>query len=142
VERPAQVRLDHDAPVFVRHSRDQAVARHACVVDEDVQLADGVDQCLRLLGVGYVRLDGPRSGLTRNLFGLVLAGAVAERDVRARARELEGDRTPDPTRAAGDEGGLPLERRERVSQRRASPRACRSPRASRRTRFSHCGRFA
>ena len=41
--------------------------------------------------------------------GLVGAGAVAEHDLRAGARELDDDRAADPARAAGDERRLPLE---------------------------------
>ena len=50
------------------------------------------DEALGLVGVGDVGLHGGRTGLTRDLLGLVLAGAIAERDARAGARELERDR--------------------------------------------------
>jgi len=45
----------------------------------------------------------------RDLLGFVLAGAIAERDRRACAGQLERDGAADPARAAGDESGLPLE---------------------------------
>ena len=115
MEDTAEIRLDHDAPVLVGHAREQTVPRHAGVVDEDVELAGRVDQSLRLLGVGDVRLDGACTCFASDLFGLVLARAIAERDVGSGARELEGDRTPDTPRPARDEGGLTLQRRERVS---------------------------
>jgi hypothetical protein len=38
-----------------------------------------------------------RTRLARDFLGLVLAGAIAERDVRARARELKRDRAADST---------------------------------------------
>ena len=139
---PAEIRLDHDAPVLVGHAGDQTVACHAGIVDEDVELAHPVDQCLRLFRVGDVGLDGACACFASDLFRLILARAVAEGDDGSGARELERDRTPDTPRPTRDEGGLPVQRRERVRQREASPRACRSLPASRPRSSSRCGRFA
>ena len=58
VEDAAQVGLDHVTPVGISHAREHAVTGEPCVVDEDRDLARVLDECLRLLGVGHVRLHG------------------------------------------------------------------------------------
>ena len=40
IERAAQIRVDDRVPIFHRHAHGQAVARHAGVVDEDIDLAE------------------------------------------------------------------------------------------------------
>jgi hypothetical protein len=129
VEDPAEVRVDHDPPVLVRHARNQSVAGDTGVVDQDVEVSGRSDECVGLLRVGDVRLDGAGARFLRYRFSLVSARAVAERDVRAGTRELEGDRTPDAPRPARDEGGLSFERRKWIRQKGVSPRACRFLRA-------------
>ena len=107
----------------------------------NVTFPSRVDQGLRLLGVGDVCLDRTCACLPGHLLRLVLARAIAERDVRSGTCELESDRTPDAPRTARDESGLPFQRREGVRQRGASPRACRPLLASRPRSSSRCGRF-
>ena len=126
MEDPTEVRLDDDAPVVVRHARNQPVARHTCVVDQDVEIACRVDEGFGLLRVGDIRFDRTSSRVARDCFRFVLARAVAERDVRAGTCELESDRTPDAPRPARDEGGLPFERRERLSGSTVHARECRA----------------
>ncbi len=46
VEGAEQVRLEHVAPVVDAHAHDQVVARDAGVVDQDVDLAEGVERGL------------------------------------------------------------------------------------------------
>ena len=95
VEDAAEVRREDVVPILVGHAREQAVAGHARVVDEDVQLPGLLDQLFRLAAVGDVRLDRRRPRRAGNRFGLLLARAVAERHARAGARQLERDRTAD-----------------------------------------------
>ena len=66
VEDAAEVRVEHGAPVVVGHAREQAVARDAGVVDEDVEVARLLDEPLRLLGIGDVGLDGAAADLARD----------------------------------------------------------------------------
>src|SRR5206468_6169491 len=68
-----------------------------------------LDESTCLVTIRDVGVNGPRARFPRHLRGLVLPRAVAERDVRARPRELEHDRASNSTRAAGDERLLPLE---------------------------------
>jgi hypothetical protein len=70
---PAEIRLDHDAPVLVRHAGDQTVACHAGVVDENVEFAHPVDQCLRPFRIGDVGLDGACPCFASDLDHLVRA---------------------------------------------------------------------
>jgi hypothetical protein len=109
VEHAAEVRLEHDAPVLVGHPRDEAVPREPGVVDENVQVAGLGDQASGLIGIGDVRLSGTAPELACNRLGLVPPGAVADDDLRTRARELARDRTADPSRSAGDKGELTVE---------------------------------
>src|SRR5207248_8754866 len=50
--------------------------------------------------------------LRRHRLRLLGAGPVADDHLRARAREFDRDRTPDPARRAGDEGDAPFQRAE------------------------------
>ena len=109
VEDRAQIRVDHRAPVVVRHAREQAVARQPRVVDEHVDVAGLVDEPLRVLGRRDVGLDRPGAELRRELLGLVLAGPVADDDVGAGGGEPGRDRAADPARGAGDERELSFE---------------------------------
>ena len=85
------------------------------------------DQTLRFGRVGHVRGDRAAARFLRDGLRLVPAGAIADHDRGSRAGELEGDRTADPARGAGDERGLAFERCERaLRQLRASPRAARA----------------
>jgi hypothetical protein len=97
VEDAAEVGRDDVVPVLVRHPRNHAVTGKAGVVDKDVQVAGLRDEVLRLLDIGDVGLDGTRTRFARDFLGLILAGAKAERDVGACARELERDRAADST---------------------------------------------
>ena len=140
VEDRGKVRLDHVAPVLVRHPRQQPVTGQARVVDEDVELAGLLDQALGLVGVGDVGLDSPAARFLGDRLGLVGARAVADHDLGTAARELERDRPADAARAAGDEGSLPFERGEAVRQCPASPAASRAKPGRRPGSPSRCGR--
>jgi hypothetical protein len=96
VEDPAEIRPDDVVPVFVGHPRDQAVTGNAGVVHEEVDVSGVREEALGFLRVGDVGLHGLTARLACDLFGLVLAGAVAERDARAGACKLERDGLADP----------------------------------------------
>jgi hypothetical protein len=91
----------------------RAVACQAGVVDEDVEIAGFLDKSRGLLGVADIGLEGSPPDLRGDRLGLVGAGAEADDDLRAASREFDRDRAPDPTRSAGDERELALERTER-----------------------------
>ena len=96
-----EVRVDHGAPVVVAHPCEDPVARQAGVVDEHVDVAGRLDERLRGLGVGDVRLDCSPTDLRGDRSRLVGPRPVADDDLGARAAQLERDRTPDPAGAAG-----------------------------------------
>src|SRR5581483_4282029 len=109
VEGARQIGVDHRPPVLVRHSHQQAVARQAGVVDEDVEVARLVDEPRRLLADRDVSQDGTATDLGRERLGLVRAAAVADDDVGARRRQLRRNGAADPARGAGDESELAVE---------------------------------
>src|SRR5207245_5765851 len=84
MERAVKIRLDHDPPVFVRHTREQPIARDARVVDEYVELAGSIDQRPRLLRIRDVGLDGASARLLRPLLRPLLARAAAYGALRPR----------------------------------------------------------
>jgi hypothetical protein len=116
VEDPAEVRVDDGSPVLVRHPHDEAVARQARVVDEDVDVAGFFDEAAGVVGVGDIRLDGASPGFDGYRFRLLAGRAVADDDGRTRPPELERDRPAYSSRGARDERCLALERAE-VRQR-------------------------
>ena len=120
VEDRREVGVDHGAPVVVAHPGEQAVAGQARVVDEDVEVARGLDERERRRGIGDVGLHGAAADLLRDLLGLVLAAAVADDDRGARRGELDGDGPADPTRGTRDECRLPVQRAEPAHDERAS----------------------
>jgi hypothetical protein len=107
VEDRAQVRLDHRAPVVVAHAREQRVAGHARVVDEDVGIAGLLDEPLGAFGGRDVRLHGSPADLGRDRVGLLGAGVVADHDRGPGLPELDRNRTSDAARPSGDEGRPP-----------------------------------
>src|SRR5262249_58144485 len=121
VKDPAGVRGDLLVPGLVGHAEEDTVAREPRVVHEDVEVAGSGDERLRLLAVGYVRLEDARTDLLRHLLGLVLPRPIAQRHRRTGACQLARDRGADATRPTGDERRLPRQRAELARQRRASP---------------------
>jgi hypothetical protein len=93
-------------PVVVGHPCEQAVTREAGVVDEDVELADLVDQPARVLRIRDVGGDRSPARLLRGGVPLLRARAVADDDGRAGTCQLERDCATDPARASCDERGL------------------------------------
>ena len=99
VERPEQVRLEHLAPALDRHPHDQVVAGHARVVDQDVDLAERLEDLLddrvgdlRLRGVALDREGPAPERLDRAAAGGGGRGValVGEGHVRALGRPAAG----------------------------------------------------
>ena len=121
-----QVDADHGVEVFLGHVEDRRVAQEAGVVDEDVEIAQGVerglDHRLRVVPIGDVA--EVRHGLAALLADLlhhrargrfVAAAAVAARpeivddDARALARERQRLDAAEPVRGARDDRDLAFE---------------------------------
>src|SRR6185437_1519857 len=94
---------DHGPPVVVGHAGKQPVARQACVVHEDVDVAGFLDESRRRFGLRDVGLDGAAADLRCERLRLLCARAIADDDGRACARELRRDCAPDPARRSGNE---------------------------------------
>src|SRR5262249_15564908 len=110
VEHRREVGLDHVAPVLVRHTRDQAVTRDACVVDEDVDLARLLDERARGFRIRDIGLHCPAADLGGDLLRFLPSASVSEDDRGAATAELERDRPTDSSGASGDERDLAGER--------------------------------
>jgi hypothetical protein len=82
-------------PVVVGHPGKQPVTRQAGVVDENIEIAGLGDESGGGRGVRDIRLNRPAVDLGGDLFCLVPAGVVPDRDRGARPRELDRNRTAD-----------------------------------------------
>src|SRR5882724_197849 len=117
-EHAVEVDADHGVPAVDRDVLGLGAERGAGVVDHDVEpapLRDGaLDGPLHLVLLPDVHRDRERAPAeVGDLLGdglEVLELAAAERDVGARARELDRDRLADARAAAGDDSGLAFER--------------------------------
>ena len=110
-ERHDGVDVEHRLELLVGHLVRDAVPRVAGVVDEDVDLAEGVDRLLDDLvagaGLGQVAGDGDRLAL--DLAGRLLGDVavdVVDRHLRAFGGEQLGRRAADAASRAGDDRGL------------------------------------
>ena len=97
-----------------RHLVGGAVPGVAGVVDEDVDLAEGVDRLLDDLvaGARLGQVAGHGDRLALDLAGGLLGDVavdVVDRHLRALGREQLGGRAPDAPRGAGDDRGLAIE---------------------------------
>ena len=114
-----QVGLENVVPVRLRHRQDQTVARDAGVVDQDVQIAIGIEGELhQRAGLGHVpdvglvgdgRAARPLDLGHHRLTGLGI-GVVVDDHARLAARQLDGDGASDPARGARHQGHFPVER--------------------------------
>ena len=128
-ERAAEVHLHHAVPVLVRHPHEQLVARHAGVVDEDVDPSEVLFR-RRHEPVASSRLAAsattPSTAPTLRFpfaHGALQAVGVASRDYHGRAvlGQPRPDLGADPAAAAGDDRDLA--RRGPSSARSAAPPA-------------------
>ena len=119
VERPLLVDGDHRVVVGLVHLHQRAIPDDAGVVDQDVDLPEGVDggghdpagavEVVDPVAVGH-RRPAPAHDLLDDLFGRILIGAVAaERDADVVhhhaapfAGQAQGDGPPDAATRAGD----------------------------------------
>ena len=106
--------VEHRLELLVAHLVGDAVPGVAGVVDEDVDLPEGVDRLLDDLvagaRLGEVAGDGDRLALdlARGLLGDV-AVDVVDRHLRALGGEQLRGRAADAARRAGDDRGLAVE---------------------------------
>ncbi len=121
-----EVHLHHEVEIIDRHVVEGLVAQHACIVDHDVDRAEGIDRRLddvgRALGIGHrivVRhgLAARRLDLGHHLVGggMIAAFAVdrAARIVHhhpgAAAGQQQRMRAAEPVAGAGDDGDAIVE---------------------------------
>jgi hypothetical protein len=118
IECAAQIRVDDRVPIFDRHAHRQTVARHAGVVDEDVDLAE-VFENLRadfLHGGMIGNIDCVRLGRVGAL-GVYFIGrlfrirfrSTNRRNPRALTGKADGDGVPNPPSRAGNNRSLIFE---------------------------------
>src|SRR5581483_5290005 len=114
VERAVEIHLKDQVPVLLAHPQQEAVARDAGIVDEDVDpaplLEDLVDHRLDVARVGDVHLEIERAAAELLDRGDGLFGApgiqIGDDDVGASLREGFGNGAADALRRAGDDGML------------------------------------
>ena len=111
IEGAAEVRVQDDAPVLVRHPRQKPVACDAGVVHEDVDVARLLDEALASSAsdTSACTARAPISDATPS------ASSAPDRSRgrrRAGAGQLGSDRLADPARAACDERRPAFERAE------------------------------
>src|SRR5215217_5480358 len=88
VEDRAEVRFDHCSPIVVAHAREDAVARQAGVVHEDVEIAGLLHESRRVLRLRDVCVHRTSPDLRGERLAFVAAAAIADDDRGSGPREL------------------------------------------------------
>ena len=128
--------VDDEVPIAVRHLVNQVVAEDAGAGDEDfeaaIRLRGAIHQGFHREAIRHVAGDRQRrSAVASDLRGDRLRRLeieVGDHHLRALGGEAHRRRCPDPSPAARDQRGLPLESSAHVMATSASPTVTRSAR--------------
>src|SRR5258705_207434 len=142
VEDAVEIGIDHRVPVGGRHALENAVARDARIIDEDVHRADHRAYLIEHVGAGLVVVDVALGGVDLQalpahpcdpVIFLFVAGQAACNDLDSAPRQAPAHRRADSAHAAAHERNALFERGHGFLHRlRAGARTCASHRRLRR----------